>query len=548
MEQEGIVPMPSSPGVYIFRDATGSVLYIGKSRNLKRRVLDHLHVRSEKDALIADQYSKVEFVPTHSEREALLLEASLIREYRPRYNVLLKDDRSYPYIQVTTGEKFPRVFIVRRPSRSKAATLFGPYTGAREARNLVHFVEDTFHVRRCRKLPKRACIYYHMGQCPAPCIGAISEADYGALVDRSLMVLRGRGRELVPHLESEMRTAASKEEYERAAVLRDSISAIGNLRERQRVMNLSTDDMDVLAVHLPEDRPNVAVIGVLKVRDGQVVRAEPHAMSIPEGIAASKGEILSDYLLQNYAQRPDIPGTLYVPALTEDEESDADETMGLLRAERGLTIKPAVTGKPRSLMDLALKAASTHAHSRDIGPGPSESLSGLKDLLSLPTTPRVIEGVDISILQGKEPVGSLVHFLDGLPDKSEYRRFKIKTVEGTDDFAMIHEVVGRRLRRLRDEGKSLPDLLLIDGGAIQVAKAAEALDELGLKGRVPIVGLAKREEELYLPGVRAPLKPDKNSPPMLLLRRVRDESHRFAVTYHRKRRQMALRKELADAP
>ncbi len=536
---------PTTPGVYVFRGPEGEVLYVGKSTNLKRRVLDHLHIREEKDALLVESYARVEFVPTHSEREALLLEANLVREHRPRYNVLLKDDKSYPYIQVTTGDPFPRISLVRRPRRSRKATLFGPYTSAREARSLVWVLEDSFHTRRCIRLPKRECIYYHMGLCPAPCTGKISREDYGKQVAQALLVLQGRTGEALDQLEREMATAAEHQEFERAILLRDAMAAVGNLREKQRVSSSGSEDMDILALHYPRERPTLtATVGLLRVRAGQVVGAEPHALSVPAEGDPSDGDLLASYLLQDYSRRSGLPRVLYIPALSEPDREDLRGATDLLLTDRGIEVWVAERGRPKALLELARKAAETYTHVRGESLPHAGAPQLLQRMLSLPGLPQHIEGIDISILQGVEAVGSLVVFRGGKPEKDEYRRFKIKEVEGMNDFAMIHEVVSRRFRRLLSERKELPDLLLIDGGAGQVSSAYDALRSLGLEGRVPMLGLAKKEEEIYRPNSSEPLRPDKNSPAMLLLRHIRDESHRFAVTYHRKRRQMAMRSEL----
>jgi len=544
-------PAPSTPGVYIFRGPKGDVLYVGKSRDLKRRVLDHLHVRTEKDAFLVSNYARVEFLPTKNEREALLLEASLVREYQPRYNVLLKDDKSYPYVALTLGDKFPRVSMVRRPRKKKGQVLFGPYMHAREARSLVKVMAEAFLLRRCRVLPKRACIYYHMGTCSAPCIGAITEEDYRGRVEKSLMVLRGKAGEVVPWVEGEMKKASSRQEFERAAVLRDALGALENLKERQRVIMVGGETMDVIAVTASsETGPSTIAVGVVKVREGEVVGAESNLLQAPEEVPVSIAEVLSEFLLQHYMNASELPPVVYFPPVVAGfvsgngaREPPLDETIAWLKGE-GVEPRVAVSGRSRSLMDLAESAARARLASSGGKPRSADGgvpvLEDLRKLLSLPKPPSRIEGVDISILQGVNAVGSLVVFDDGEPARSEYRRFRIKSVRGMDDFAMVREVVGRRLKRIKEEGGKMPDLLLIDGGAGQVAAAMDALKGLGLES-LPLIGLAKREEEVFRPGESLPLKTDKNSPPMLLLRHVRDEAHRFALAYHHKRRQMALR-------
>ncbi len=536
-------------GVYIFRGPRGEVLYVGKSTNLRRRVLDHLREREEKDVWIRQEHDRVEFIPTRNEREALLLEANLVREYQPRYNVLLKDDKSYPYIAITAGERFPRISMVRRPRRKKGTLLFGPYTSAREARSLVEVMAEAFLLRRCRTLPKVACLYYHMGTCSAPCIGAISQEAYTARIDDSLKVLRGHGEEVLPDVQTEMAQAAARLDFERAAKLRDAISAMDGLRDRQRVVSSLSGAMDLLEVVRSEEEGKVAAVGLVRVREGQVVGADARLLAVPEDISVNSADLVAGFLLQDYVRRRELPPVLYMaPELlaastegpSEEGPSELSESIALL-TEQGVEVKGASTGRPRSLLDLARSTARARL-ATSTSPRADALMEETQQLLGLPGYPRRIEGIDISILQGTNPVGSLVVFVNGSPAKSEYRRFRIKGVPGMNDFAMVGEVVRRRFTRLREEGHTYPDLLLIDGGAGQVGAAAEALRDLGITD-VPLFGLAKREEEIYRPGRKEPLRTDPNSGPMLLLRHVRDESHRFAVGYHRKRRQMAFREE-----
>ena len=536
-------------GVYIFRGPRGEILYVGKSTNLRRRVLDHLREREEKDVWIRQEHDRVEFIPTRNEREALLLEANLVREYQPRYNVLLKDDKSYPYIAITAGERFPRISMVRRPRRKKGTLLFGPYTSAREARSLVEVMAEAFLLRRCRTLPKVACLYYHMGTCSAPCIGAISQEAYTARIDDSLKVLRGHGEEILPDVQTEMAQAAARLDFERAAKLRDAIAAMDGLRDRQRVVSSLSGAMDLLEVVRSEEEGKVAAVGLVRVREGQVVGADARLLAVPEDISVNSADLVAGFLLQDYVRRRELPPVLYVApellaASTEgpsgEGPSELSESIALL-TEQGVEVRGASTGRPRSLLDLARSTARARL-ATSTSPRADALMEETQQLLGLPGYPRRIEGIDISILQGTNPVGSLVVFVNGSPAKSEYRRFRIKGVPGMNDFAMVGEVVRRRFTRLREEGHSYPDLLLIDGGAGQVGAAADALRDLGITD-VPLFGLAKREEEIYRPGRKEPLRTDPNSGPMLLLRHVRDESHRFAVGYHRKRRQMAFREE-----
>lgn len=534
---------PDAPGVYLFRSARGDVVYVGKSRSLRRRVLDHLHVRVEKDGTILAESSSVEFVPTLSEREALLLESSLIKQYQPPYNTLLKDDRSYPYLALTVGEEYPRLLLVRRPRRGRHHILFGPYTSAREARSVAKLLTDTFQLRRCVRLPKRECLYYHLKVCSAPCIQAISRDEYRAQADRATAVLRGRGAAVRPALEGEMRAAAGRLDFERAALLRDALGGLAELGERQHVIGPGAGRADVIAIALPQDPGTLRVaVGLIRVQDGEVRTTEPHLMAFPADDVPESGELLRQFLAQYYADQLERPDVLYIDG---PRPEGIDATVDWLEGERGIPVHFRPTGRPAGWARLAARLARAHVDQVTPTPVPREVLSALQTLLELPTLPNRIEGIDISLFQGYEAVGSLVVFQGGRPAKSEYRRFKIRGVEGTNDFAMIAEVVRRRYGRRVAEAEILPDLLLIDGGRGQVAAAGEALAGLPQPPDIPMVGLAKRLEELYRPGEAEPRRPNPNSPAMLLLRAVRDEAHRFAVTYHRTRRRIRLREEVS---
>jgi excinuclease ABC subunit C len=540
-EHEGFRRGPDVPGVYLFRSARGEVVYVGKARSLRRRVLDHLRARVEKDGTILAQSASVEFVPTASEREALLLEASLVKQYQPPYNVLLKDDKSYPYLAVTVGEEVPRIIFVRRPRRRAGVLLFGPYTSAREARGVEKLLGDLFQLRRCVRLPKQACLYYHLKLCSAPCIGAVDRDAYRQQVDRAVDVLRGRAALVRPTVEEEMRRAAGREEFERAAMLRDALNGLGALREPQSVVGRGSGRVDLVALAYPRDPATLRVaVGVLHVEEGEVRRTEPHLLAVPADDVPEPGEVLRQFLTQYYGGQFELPERIYVAGA---RPAGIDATLDELFGYRGIDVQFRPTGRYAALARLAERLAHATVDQVVPKPAPREVLGALQSLLGLPTIPNRIEGVDISIFQGTEAVGSLVVFERGLPKRSEYRRYRIRSVEGTNDFAMVAEVVRRRYLRRLAEAEVLPDLLLIDGGAGQLSAALSSLAALNLADRLPAVGLAKREEEVYVPDRAEPLRPNPNAAPMLLLRAVRDEAHRFAVTYHRTRRRMRLREE-----
>ena len=543
---EGFRTGPDAPGVYLFRAPQGEVVYVGKARSLRRRVLDHLRARIDKDGTILAQSASVEFVPTVSEREALLLEASLIKQYQPPYNVLLKDDRSYPYLAVSTGEEFPRIVLVRRPRRRAGQLLFGPYTSAREARGVERLLGDLFRLRRCVRLPNQACLYYHLGVCSAPCVGKITAEAYRADVQRAVEILRGRAAAVRPMVEEEMLAAARREEFERAGLLRDALAGLGALAERQAVVGRGSGRADVLALAYPSDPSTLRVaIGLLRVEDGEVRGTEPHLLAVPADDVPEPGELWRQFLTQYYGGKIALPDRLVIAGA---RPAGLDATLDELFGTRGVEVDFRPTGRFASLGALAERLARATVDQVVARPPPREVLGALQSLLDLPTIPNRIEGTDISIFQGSEAVGSLVVFERGAPKRSEYRRFRIRSVPGTNDFAMIAEVVRRHYLRRSAEGEPLPDLLLVDGGAGQLGAAVSALAALGLADRIPAIGLAKREEEVYRPDRGEPSRPNPNSAPMLLLRAVRDEAHRFAVTYHRTRRRMRLREEFAAAP
>ena len=542
---EGFRRGPDVPGVYLFRARDGAVVYVGKARSLRRRVLDHLRARIEKDGSILAQSTSVEFVPTTTEREALILEASLIKQYQPPLNTLLKDDRSYPYLALTLGEQYPRLLFVRRPRRGEGTLLFGPYTSAREARVVQQLLTDTFQLRRCVRLPKEACLYFHMGVCSAPCVHKITDEEYRASALKAAEILRGHGQSVRPQLEEEMRRAAQGQEFERAAHLRDTLAGLGALLERQHVVGRGAGRVDVLALAYPDDPSALRVaVGLIRLEDGEVRQTEPHVLRIPADDSPEPAEVLRQFLAQYYGAQLELPERIYIDgASPAGLESAVDE----LFSSRGVDVQFRPTGRYASLARLASRVARASVLPIESARMPEEVLAALQTMLELPVLPRRIEGIDISIFQGSEAVGSVVVFEDGRPKKSEYRRYRIRSVPGTNDFAMVAEVVRRRYLRRLSEGGPLPDLLLIDGGPGQLSSALSSLAALQLAEKIPTIGLAKRLEEVYVPDRTLPRTPNPNAPPMLLLRAVRDEAHRFAVTYHRTRRRIRLHEEMDAA-
>jgi excinuclease ABC subunit C len=396
------------------------------------------------------------------------------------------------------------------------------------------------------RLPKAACLYYHLGVCSAPCIGAIDPDGYRRDIERTTAVLRGRVETVRPSVEEEMRRASAREEFERAGLLRDALAGLDALGERQSVIGRGSGRADVLAVAYPNDPSTLRVaVGLLGVEDGEVRRTEPHLVAFPADDLPEPSELLRQFLVQYYGGRIDLPARIYIAgARPEGIDATLDEVFG----ERGIEVQFRPTGRYAALGRLAERLARATVDQVVPRPAPREVLGAVQSLLELPTIPNRIEGTDISIFQGSEAVGSIVVFERGAPRRSEYRRFRIRSVPGTNDFAMIAEVVRRRYLRLLHDAEPLPDLLVVDGGAGQLSAALSSLAALGLADRLPAIGLAKREEEVYRADRTEPMHPNRNTPAMLLLRAVRDEAHRFAVTYHRTRRRIRLREEFEALP
>ncbi|MDM7934817.1 MAG: excinuclease ABC subunit UvrC [Methanothrix sp.] len=507
--------LPSLPGCYILRDEAGSVLYVGKAKDLRRRVGSYLS-RQEQDpkteALIQAARS-VDFIVTNNEVEALLLENTLIKRHWPRYNVKLKDSSRYAGI-LLTEEAFPRICLARKPEGK--GRFFGPFTSARERDRVFQVVRKTFGLRTCRRIPKRPCLRYHLGHCCGPCTGSISGEEYGERVKRAEAVLSGRIEGLIASLQSEMQYLSARQEYERARELRDEILSLERLLERQSVDHWQEVDQDVLCYRTADD---MVCLMLFKVHSGSLEEKE-------EFVFPWSSTFLEEFLVQYYTEtRP--PDELI---LAEPLEVPLVDLLAHLKGGRVRITVPR-RGKKRMLLELAEKNLEVGFFSEQ------RRLEALQQALHLPGPPEVIECFDISHLAGSDTVGSMVQFRGGRPDKSGYRRFRIRSVEGIDDLACMAEVVRRRYSRRIREGGELPDLIIIDGGQGQLASAARELEKLDL--RIPVISIAKRMEEIYLPGMERPVEVDERA--RLLVQEVRDEAHRFALSYHRLLRRKAIR-------
>ena len=546
---------PTDPGCYIFRDKSGKILYIGKARNLRNRVKSYLSKGdlNPKTSVLVSKVNDVEFFVTNSEVEALILENTLIKKHKPRYNVCLRDDKTYPYIKIT-NEDFPRVFITRRVI-DDGSKYFGPYTDVKSLRNTLRIINKIFQIRTCKynltgeiieKKKVQLCLNYHIKKCGAPCQGLISKDEYDRMINKVEAFLEGRIDEVVDYLKEKMDIAAKELIFEEAARYRDQIRAIQSYARKQFVELPDIQNID-LVYFIIESRTALAVL--FRVRSGKLMGKEPFYIGNVE--SAGTGEVVSGFLERYYSSTSLIPDEVLLN-IEPDNSEILTEWLSSLRGKK-VRIGIPKSGEKLRLMMIAEKNAKLQFEELRYKEGLKvdfvpKTLRSLKKDLGLENYPRRIEAIDISNLKGKQPVGSVIVFEDGKPKKSEYRRYKIKTVERIDDYAMISEVVRRRYGRLMEEGKRIPDLILIDGGKGQVSVAKKELDSLGLDN-VPVIGLAKKLEEIYFPSLKDPLVLSKASISLILLRRIRDEAHRFAISYHRLRRKKeGIRSVLDEIP
>jgi len=541
---------PESPGVYRFQDARVKVLYVGKSCDLRRRVLSYFGRSDlpERTRAMVARARKLDFTVTASEVEAFILENTLIKKHRPRFNVLLRDDKTYPYIKLTTGETWPRVLFTRRV-RDDGHSYFGPFMGQRMARRLMDLARTHFQVRTCHieidgKLP-RPCLYFHMKACLGPCVDGLTDAEsYAGAVDELKLFLGGRHRELLPRLEESMWKASEGENFELAGRYRDLIAVVKRLGEPQDVELPGRGNADVFAVHTDSEH---ATVCVLPYRDGKLVdKREFHFEGVGD---VGTAELLTSFAAQYYEANPSIPRTVETSADLHEDDRELLRSWLAHKRERAVEIAAPKRGPRARRVELARDNARAAFELRFRAPrSQAQHLARrLGEALGLEGPVEYLECFDISHSGGKETTASCVVWRQGRMDKRSYRSFNITSVEGVDDFASISEAVTRRYRRLRDEGADMPDLVLIDGGVGQLNAAMAALDSLEIE--LPIAGLAKREEELWLPGASEPIRLDPSDPAHLVLRQARDEAHRFAITRHRKRRSnRTLATELINVP
>jgi excinuclease ABC subunit C len=519
--QNKIKNIPTKPGVYQFLNDKNKVIYVGKAKNLRSRVNSYFHsgFTNEKTEVLVKKITDIELVITDSEVEALVLENNLIKELKPRYNVNLKDDKSFPFIKVT-NEPFPRVFSTRRVNKD-GSKYFGPYTSVKSMKAALRIVNQIFKIRSCKfdindetiaAKKYKICLDYHIKKCDGPCEGLVSEKEYSEMVDEVIKVIRGKTDDLIKELEAKMNSAATEMEFEKAAEIRDKVEQLKNISSKQKVVSNDFEDRDIISIAY-ESKDSAC--SIFNVRSGKLVGKKQLRLSLKG--EEELNEVYCHAVKFYYGEHTEIPKEI----LFETEPSENDLLLEWLNQIADKKVKFGIPkrGELKSLVNMCKQNAVLQ----------------LKGDLGLKSLPKKIECFDISNIQGSDSVASLVVFVNGKPKKSKYKKFIIKEVDGPDDFASMQEVIRRRYTRLLNENTSLPDLILVDGGKGQLSSAVQILNNLGIK-QYNIIGLAKRLEEVFFPGISEPESIAKTSSGLKLLQQIRDEAHRFAITYHRKRR------------
>jgi excinuclease ABC subunit C len=552
--------LPPGPGVYILRDERGDVLYVGKAKSLRPRVRSYFQAGSSDTRQgikqMASRVETIETIVTTGEVEALHLEQNLVKRHRPPYNVRLRDDKSFPYIAVTIEDDYPRVMFTRERHR-RGVVYFGPYANAKKVRETLDVLNRVFRYRPCEgPQPGRhsgiPCLDFHIERCHAPCVGYISKEDYRELIDQVIEFLSGEDRPIRRRLEEQMREAAAEERFEDAARYRNRLHAIERLSERQAVERKSIGTIDVIGVAVSPER---AAVQVFPLREGRMV--DRYSFHLENAAGEELDEVLEQFCLEYYGSSPSIPPQILVPR----GSGDLSALEAFLSERRGshVEVRAPERGEKRRLQELAQQNAQLALESETFTADTkrarrAEALEELREALNLESLPIRIECFDISNIQGQEIVGSMVVFEDAVAKKSHYRKFTVRGLDGQDDFAAMREVISRRFSRLQaDPGSedwnesfaATPNLVVIDGGKGQLSAALAAMHELDLP-RVAVISLAKRIEEVFVPGRPGPIVLSEHSPGLQLLQRIRDEAHRFAVTFHRQRRGVAARESMFD--
>ena len=536
--------LPRGPGVYLFRDAPGEVLYVGKAKSLRSRVRSYFQRGDGRigTAQLAERIADVEVIVTRNETEALHLEQNLVKRYRPPFNIRLRDDKSFPYIAVTLADEYPRVMFTRERHR-RGTVYFGPYANAKKVRETLDVLNRVFRFRPCEgPRPGRhsgiPCLDFHIDRCLAPCIGAITQEDYGRIIDGVTAFLSGDTETIQRELEERMREAAADERFEEAARYRNRLFSIRHLAERQAADKRAVGTVDVIGLALEGDR---AAVQVFPLRDGKMI--DRYGFHLENVAGEDEQSVLEAFVLEYYGSTPSTPPEVLVPAGVPDTSALAE----FLSARRGsrVDVRAPMRGEKRRLVELAVENArlaleTDAAHREQTRLRRVAALEELREVLNLESLPIRIECFDVSNIQGEAIVASMVVFVDGRAKNAHYRTFAIRGLDGQDDVGAMREAIGRRFARARegepDESFSqAPNLVVVDGGKGQLTAALAAIEELGLP-RVAVIALAKREEEVFVPGLPVPIGLERTSPALQLLQRIRDEAHRVALRYHRRRR------------
>ena len=534
--QEKISYLPDTPGVYTYYDAAGTVIYVGKAKNLKRRVSSYFNRTHDilRTNILVRNIADMSYIVVPTEQDALNLENSMIKEYKPRYNVLLKDDKSYPWIAVT-NELYPRVFMTRHHVRD-GSKYYGPYTNTAVAKTIIELIRELYPLRTCRipitedslrKGSGHLCLQYHIKRCRGCCTGLVSPEDYQRNIEHIKQILRGETSELMNNLREEMSRFAANLQFEEAQAVKERYKLLENYRSKSVIVSQTVGDVDVFGIDEAEGDSDV-YINYMHVRRGAVVRSL--TLRYKRSLEESAGQLLA-YAMAEVRQRFDDSFDEVIVAAAPDVEMPDVEFIVPQRGDKAKLLEVSCRNARQNRID-DLKYMAKHNPEQRV----EKTLERIKADFHLTELPRHIECFDNSNIQGTNPVASCVVFKNAKPSKRDYRHFNIKTVEGPDDFASMREVLTRRYTRLMEEGESLPQLIVVDGGKGQLSAAVEALEDIGLRGKIAVVGIAKRLEEIYFPGDNIPIYIDKNSESLRVVQHLRDEAHRFGITHHRNRR------------
>jgi excinuclease ABC subunit C len=508
--------LPNNPGCYLFKDKKENIIYIGKAKNLKKRVKSYIQKPpvDGKTHLLINNITSVDFIVTDTENEALVLENNLIKKYQPKYNIDLKDAKGYAYLRLT-NDQFPRLVISRW--KKEKGKFFGPFVSAQERDYILQFIQRTFHVRSCKKLPKRACLRYHINLCDAPCINMISEKDYNQNIKNVKLVLKGHINKTVKNLKSEMKKQAESQKYEQSLQIRNQINALKHLQERQNMQREKKYDEDIINYSVFDDKVYLIMFNVYK---GTLINKQEYVFD-------NTPDVIEEFLILYYYEN-NIPKELILP-----KKISTSLVSFLKQLKEGrVHVTVPKKGVKKQLLNLVKKNIEITFFASE------EKITSLQMKLKLNERPSIIECFDISHLSGTSMVGSMVQFRNGKPDKNNYRRFKIRTVEEIDDVAAIDEIVRRRYKRLKNEETEMPNLIIIDGGKGQLNRALKTLSDLNVS--IPVISIAKKFEEIYLPGRITPVRLNKKDKALHFVQEIRNEAHRFAIKYNRLLRKKEL--------